>query len=221
MELNVALPMTTAAYYPTSQAGMVRQRIVEIRQQYSRLIEQSSELTRVPAGLIAGLIFVESNGRASAVSSAGAVGLMQLKPQSANDAIFLENRMERLTDAERAIIVRYLGARAEGIFRMKYLGHKLPQNNQTGNVVTKEDLVKPEFNILVGSMLLGLLIDQHTEGSVLRLDKAVVRYNQGYFYKPPGDTIAQTLDSARLRSAEAYNYILKMVGKNGALEVQL
>jgi len=221
MELNISLPMTTAAYYPASQAGMVRQRITEIRQQYSRLIEQSAALTRVPAGLIAGLVFVESNGRATAVSSAGAVGLMQLKPQSANDAIFLENRMERLTEAEREIIIRYLGTRAEGIFRMKYLGHKLPQNNQSGNVVTREDLLKPEFNLLVGSMLLGLLIDQHTEGGVLRLDKAVVRYNQGYFYKPQGDTIAQTLDSARLRSAEAYNYILKMVGRNGALEVQL
>ena len=105
MELNISLPMTTAAYYPASQAGMVRQRITEIRQQYSRLIEQSAALTRVPAGLIAGLVFVESNGRATAVSSAGAVGLIQLKPQSANDAIFLENRMARLTEAEREIII--------------------------------------------------------------------------------------------------------------------
>ena len=38
------------------------------------------------------IIFIESKGEKNAISSAGAIGLMQLTPSSASDIIFLENK---------------------------------------------------------------------------------------------------------------------------------
>jgi hypothetical protein len=65
-------------------------------------------------------------------------------------------------------------------------------------------------------MLIGQLIDQHTESGVPRIDKVVVRYNLGYFYKPQGSTIEQTV---ALVPTESKNYIYKLLGVNGVLSL--
>ncbi len=50
-----------------------------------RLVVRSAQKTGVPAALIAAVIYVESRWRANAVSSAGAIGLMQLMPGTAEE----------------------------------------------------------------------------------------------------------------------------------------
>ena len=145
---------------------------------------------------------------------------MQLKPQAANDTVFLENKQGRLTAAELDILKKYLGNRVNGPLKQKYLSHKIKENNYTGNVVTRADMMNPEFNILCGAMLLGILIDQHQEAGALRLDKVLLRYGLGYFFKPGEGNVEQVLDRVKIKSTEAYSYILKVAGKNGLLETQ-
>jgi len=183
-------------------------------------IKQAEELIKVPGALILSVIFTESAGNPSVVSYVGAAGLMQLKPQAANDTIFLENKQGRLTAGELAVLKKYLGNRINGPLKQKYLSHKIKENNYTGNVVTRADMLNPEFNILCGAMLLGILIDQHQEAGLLRLDKVLLRYGMGYFYKPGEGTIEQVLDRVKPKSSEGYAYILKVLGKNGLLETQ-
>jgi soluble lytic murein transglycosylase-like protein len=168
----------------------------------------------VPGSIIVAVIFTESAGNPSIVSSAGAVGLMQLKPQT-GQRCHSPGKEIRPSDrcGNRQSCAEHLGARLDGPLKQKYLSHKIRENNYTGNVMTKADLQKPELNILLGAMYLGILIDQHYENGILRLDKVVMRYNQGYFFKIPAGNVEATLDFAKGKSKEAYTYALKVVGK--------
>ena len=219
--MNVPIPMTNAAFYSMDKTPLLKSAQAKIARKYRKEIQQAEHLTKVPGAIILSIIFAESAGDENIVSTAGAVGLMQLKLQTAHDTLVQENNLKRLSTTEKTILKKHLGSRLASILSQKYLGQKLQSNNYTGNVITKSDLLIPEFNILVGSIYLGLLIDQHEEKGILRLDKVILRYNQGYFYEPKGNNINETLSSVKIRSKEAYDYVLKVVGKNGLLEVQV
>lgn len=219
-ELSVPIPMTPRVFYPDTAFAQNKAKMDNIGKKFYNEIALAEKLTNVPGALILALIFTESAGNPSIVSSAGAVGLMQLKPQTGNDVIHMENKAGRLSTGELEILKKHLGARVNGPLKQKYLSHKIKENNYTGNIMTRADLQKPELNVLLGAMLLGILIDQHYEQGMLRLDKALVRYNQGYFFKPGTGTVEQVLDRVKGRSREAYSYIIKVVGKNGLLQAQ-
>jgi len=218
--LEVPIPMTPSLFYSNAALPQNKAKLDQIGKKYYKEIKQAEELTKVPGALILSVIFTESAGNPSVVSYVGAAGLMQLKPQAANDTIFLENKQGRLTAGELAVLKKYLGNRINGPLKQKYLSHKIKENNYTGNVVTRADMLNPEFNILCGAMLLGILIDQHQEAGLLRLDKVLLRYGMGYFYKPGEGSIEQVLDRVKPKSSEGYAYILKVLGKNGLLETQ-
>jgi hypothetical protein len=218
--LEVPIPMTPRVFYSNAALPQNKAKLDQIGKKYYKEIKQAEELTKVPGALILSVIFTESAGNPSVVSYVGAAGLMQLKPQAANDTIFLENKQGRLTAGELAVLKKYLGSRINGPLKQKYLSHKIKENNYTGNVVTRADMLNPEFNILCGAMLLGILIDQHQEAGLLRLDKVLLRYGMGYFYKPGEGSIEQVLDRVKPKSSEGYAYILKVLGKNGLLETQ-
>jgi soluble lytic murein transglycosylase-like protein len=218
--LEVPIPLTPRVFYSNVALPQNKAKLDQIGKKYYKEIKQAEELTKVPGALILSVIFTESAGNPSALSYVGAAGLMQLKPQAANDTIFLENKQGRLTPGELAILKKYLGNRINGPLTQKYLSHKIKENNFTGNVVTRADMMNPEFNILVGAMLLGILIDQHQEAGMLRLDKVLLRYGLGYFFKPGEGNVEQVLDRVKGKSTEAYSYILKVAGKNGLLETQ-
>ena len=218
--LAVPIPMTPRGFYSTAARALNKAKLTEIGKKYFREIKQAEILTKVPGALIMSVIFTESAGNPNVVSYVGAAGLMQVMPQTANDVIYFENKAGRLTPGELAILKKYLGTRINGPLKQKYLSHKIKENNFTGNVVVKADMLKPEFNILIGAMYLGLLIDQHREAAGLRLDKALLRYAQGYFFKPAPGNVEQVLDHVKGRSVEAYSYVLKVLGKNGLLETQ-
>lgn len=218
--LEVPIPLTPRVFYSNVALPQNKAKLDQIGKKYYKEIKQAEELTKVPGALILSVIFTESAGNPSALSYVSAAGLMQLKPQAANDTIFLENKQGRLTPGELAILKKYLGNRINGPLNQKYLSHKIKENNFTGNVVTRADMMNPEFNILVGAMLLGILIDQHQEAGMLRLDKVLLRYGLGYFFKPGEGNVEQVLDRVKGKSTEAYSYILKVAGKNGLLETQ-
>jgi len=211
-DLVLTLPFFAEGFYPTEDIPLIKKKLSEVAATFKQPIQLAESLTNVPAALIIAVIFAESKGIPNAQNRSGATGLMQLKPQSANDTIFLEAKKDRLSADEKAILKNQLGDRLDSILKMK--------NLSGGNFVTKEDLLNSQFNILCGSMLLGLLIDQHSENGKLRLDKVIMRYNRGYFFKPKGDSLTETLSQAKQVGSEVYNYILKVTGRNGLIEMQ-
>ena len=218
--IRLKVPLLSESFYNKDAAKMNKTALQNIRRTYSQWIEGAAYLCNVPSEIITAIIFLESGGKPALVSSAGAVGLMQLKPFTANDTIWLENSKNRLTSLEKTLIRKYIGIRLDALLQMKYLNHKLKVNNYSGNVISKNDLTHPYFNVLIGTMLIGLLIDQATTNDQLKFENALLRYNQGYFFVPKGNNIHETMAFLKGRT-EAYNYVLKMVGKNGLMETIL
>lgn len=97
------------------------------------------------------------------------------------------------------------------------MSQPLSCNNRTGNVLTHQDMFDAEFNILVGSIMLKLLIDQETTGGITNLAKVIIRYNKGYFYKFKATTYTGVLNSFS-KGTEPHSYLLKVLGKNGLLD---
>lgn len=215
--LVVKLPMTKAEFYKPSDWPSQQAKLNEIRAKYKKEIEQASKLCNIPVEIIECVIFLESAGNANAVSPAKAQGLMQLTITTATAVVNNEQKKGRLTDPEKAVLKKHLGTRLDCLLKMQYMNHKIACAPK-GVVFTETDLKKPELNILLGTMLLGQLIDEHTEGNVVRLDKVIVRYNAGWSYKPQGKTVEETLAFAKSKGgAETHGYILKFVGATGVL----
>lgn len=215
-------PIAFPGYVPSkanpNPAAMNRAKMNQIYAKYRREIDQAVMLTNVPRELIQAIIFTESSGVPNlSVPPVSATGLMQITPGTADGMLFIEKNKSRLSQQELAVCQRTLGSRMNGIMQQKYLMHKIPANQNTGRTVTVSDLKNPEFNILVGAITLGLLIDEYTENGVVRLDKVHLRYNQGWFYKVAKGTPDIVLAQAKKRGTEAYNNLLKHLGVNGTL----
>lgn len=208
--LNFDVPIFETGYYKSTDRTAILQKINLIRSTYATSINQAAQLTNVPADVIAAFIFIESNGVEYAVNG-NAVGLMQLDAAGVTDMLFLENKNKRLSEAEKAVLRKYMGYRLNQVLAMRYMG-------DGGSYVLNTDLIKPEFNILCGAIYLGILIDEETQGNNIRMDKVVVRYNRGYFNKPGTGTYAQVLAKQPTTTA---NYILKLLGQHGAMDVMI
>ena len=224
-ELNLKIPVTSTAFYESGQISANMDKVNIIKKNYDREIRQAEQLTNLPYEMIAALIFIESGGDKNIISGAGAVGLTQITPDTANAAIAKENLSGRLSEAEKAVLAKYLPELTPIIVKKQSvkvtrLAAILKQPNLGGpTLITKADLKKPELNILLGAMFFKLLLDQSTIGNDIRIEKAIVRYNGGYNKKVPGNNIEETLKS--ITSTETKAYILKMLGKNGVLEMQM
>lgn len=214
---TIHLPIIDKAFYKSSELADVKAIIGNIKSTYGAIIANVSKLTNVPEELIVALIFIESRGKVNAVSGK-ATGLMQLDYTSAGDIVFFNNKQKRLSEPEKALIIKHISqTRFNAIVGMKWMGEKTKANGYKGYVLSKTDLLNPELNILLGAIYVGILIDDHTENGVIRLDKLVLRYNKGFFTKfSKTANVAQIYASA---SKTSQDYIKKLAGQNSALSV--
>jgi hypothetical protein len=108
--------------------------------------------------------------------------------------------------------------------KLAAFGIKFDKAGKT-RVITQADQIKPELNILIGSIVLGQLVDTSwgTQDGVIRLDRVISVYNAG----PYGDTgkkarlgnHASPLALANVVNATTRAYIQKIMGKDGALDI--
>ncbi len=217
MNLNIKIPSITDSFYTTKSIPQIEDKIKNvIRPKYGKYIDNISEISQVPVPLIESFIFIESAGNEKA-QSPYATGLMQLSPATASDVIVKEKGLGRLDDKEAAIIKKYLGSRYSNVEKVK------PKQTSLGKTfVTNADLFKPEFNILVGTMLLGQLVNEFTENGKLRLDKVVTIYNGGRYSKAGKKIISFKGNTEELLTQvpkESADYIKKLMGVNGTLDI--
>jgi hypothetical protein len=213
---NVTIPkrMTEEQFYTDLQAAAAVQGVARIRSRFGTFINQAALLTNVPEPIITSFIYIESGGDPDV--DTGAIGLMQIDHISASEGIYLEHRAKRLTEAEQQALRRFMGSRLDCILKQKSRGQKQACNNMSGVSVTRKELYNPEFNILVGSIYVSLLISESIENGLLRLDKVIARYNRRYDVKPKGVTADEVIaESPSVTKA----YIKKFVGRNGLLEL--
>ena len=182
-----------------------------IEVKYGKYFKFASETSRIPKIILMAFCAVESGGNPTA-GSAGHItqGLMQWNRTFAQAQLEDELAKGRMSPAEKAKLAEY--------------GIKFDAKGKT-RAITNADQLKPELNILIGSIILGQLIDTNwgTDGSGLRLDRVIAVYNAGAFgstgkkarlggHKTPALLAA---DVNAISSA----YIKKIMGKNGALDV--
>ena len=215
--MNIKIPAISKSFYSDSEKGQILSKISEIKNKYGKTVSYVSSITNVPEDLIYSFIFIESAGNEKAVSSFNAVGLMQLVPEAATNVVVDEKKANRLLPQEEEMLKKLIGEKKlDCLKKMQYRNQPMVCNRGTGNVITKQDLLNPDLNILLGTMLLGQLIDLHTENGKVRLDKVIIRYNKGINTKPKGNTIEETVAGY---PTETRNYVYKLVGKNGLLDI--
>lgn len=214
--LNINIPSLSESFYTPIAAKQNEDRIKSvIRPKFGKFINNTSTLTGVPVELIESFIFIESAGNEKA-KSPYATGLMQLSPATASDALVKEKGAGRLQAGEAALIKKYLGNRYSFIEKVK------PKQTSIGKTfITNDDLLKPEFNILVGSILVKQLMDEFTEDGKLRLDKVIAIYNGGRFSKAGKKVIKFKGNTKELLTQvpkETSQYIVKLLGTQGLLD---
>lgn len=228
---------TNTSFYKKNESAGFKALTDSLMVKYGPLVRQAVQLTNVPLAVFQSLLMVENaNSNPQATSSANAYGLGQLQPGAALDVIWRENKLGRLSDAEKAILRKRMGSKLElitvdaapnltGIQKMTQGGFwynaKTAKSTQIKDLVTPQDLFDPEFNLLVSAMALSQLIDEEIQvtpqGNLVRLDKVIVRYNRGYNTK--FTPFIGTEDLVATANQESSDYIKKMVGVHGILSV--
>lgn len=189
----------------------IKSMLERIWKNYGSYIKFASLNSKIPPKVLVAFIAVESGGKADA-GSAGHItqGLMQWNRSYAKTQLERELSQNRMTPAEKSKLAEF--------------GISFDANGKTREI-TNADQLKPELNILIGSIVLGQLIDNDwaKEGNKLRLDRVISVYNAGAY----GDTGKK----ARLGNyptpkalADSVNsisraYIAKIIGKDGALDI--
>jgi soluble lytic murein transglycosylase-like protein len=183
----------------------------KIWKNYGTYIKFASENSKIPANMLTSFIAVESGGNATAGGSGSKTqGLMQWNRDYAQAQLETELKQGRMTPAEKDKLATF--------------GIKFNNAGKT-RAITQADQIKPELNILIGSIVLGQLVDTSwgTQDGVIRLDRVISVYNAGAY----GDTgkkarLGNYATPAALAAAvnsTTRAYIQKIMGKDGALDI--
>ena len=164
-EFNIKIPQIQKSYYDSVAAKANKDKIENIiRPKYGDMIDNIAELVGLPSVLIESFVFIESGGDEKA-QSPYALGLMQLNGATASDTLVFEKGAGRLDKGEIQILKKYLGNRYSILDKVK------PKQKSLGKTfITNSDLLKPELNLLIGSILLKQLTDELTEKGKIRFD---------------------------------------------------
>jgi soluble lytic murein transglycosylase-like protein len=231
MSLNATISVPKPNLQSPSSWGSrnaVKGQVENIMKKYGSFIKTASENARIPAQVIASFIAVESGGNPTAGGSGSVTqGLMQWNRTYAQNILETEYRMGRLTPEEKSILAKYgITFNAQGKTR----------------AITQADQIKPELNIIIGTILLGQYADSYHDGgkstmvnsvarkwakddstNEIRLDRMIAVYNAGA-YGDAGKKARTGAYSTAKALADNVNsitssYIKKMLGKDGAMDV--
>lgn len=148
---------------------------------YGKYFQFAAENSKLPIEMLIAFAAVES-GIGRFIGNAGhpTRGIMQWDRRFAKRQLENELRLGRMTPAEKD--------------KLKEFGITFDTNGLT-RVITEADQIKPELNILIGSIILGQLADSYlnndtpdspawaTENGQIRLDRIIAVYNAGAYGK--------------------------------------
>lgn len=149
----------TGLVSPTSWGSRdtIKQMVKEIHTNYGKYFKFAAENSKIPQEVLISFCAVESGGKPKAGASGHVTqGLMQWNRTYAKKQLETELEQGRMTPAEKAKLAAY--------------GITFDKNGKTREI-TNADQLKPELNILIGSIVLGQLIDT-AWGKDLDLDAA-------------------------------------------------
>lgn len=211
-EVKLIYP-ATGLTAPTSwgSKAQILKMMENINKNYGTYIQFASTESKLPKEMIASFIAVESGGNATAGASGHITqGLMQWNRNYAKSQLETELKLGRMTANEKNKLATY--------------GIKFDANGKT-RAITNADQLKPELNILIGTMLLGQLVDTDwgTENNEIKLDRVIAVYNAGAYgdtgKKARSKTYKTPKDLANAVNSITSAYIKKILGFDGALHL--
>jgi hypothetical protein len=211
-EVKLVYP-ATGLVSPTSWGSKesIKKMINTINSKYGTYIDFVSRESNLPKELISSFIAVESGGNEKAGASGHITqGLMQWNRTYAKAQLEKELKEGRLSKNEKDKLASY--------------GIKFDANGKT-RAITNADQLKPELNILIGSIILGQLVDTDwgTEDGEIKLDRVIAVYNAGAYgdtgKKARSKAYKTPKDLANAVNANTSAYIKKILGTDGALHL--
>lgn len=197
--------------------AQVKESLISGLKNYGKYFKFAAENSKLPVEMLVAFAAVES-GVGKNIGPAGhpTRGIMQWNRSFTKSTLENEFKLGRLTPAEKDKLASY--------------GIKFDANGKTREI-TEADQIKPELNILIGSIIIGMLADSIVDGKKaskswgtdengnVRLDRIIAVYNAGAY----GDTgkKARTGNYVNAQAlANAVNsttstYIKKLMGQNG------
>jgi soluble lytic murein transglycosylase-like protein len=198
---------------PTSWGSpeSIKKMMEKIYKDFGTYISFASKESKLPEKMIASFIAVESGGNPKAGASGHVTqGLMQWNRTYAKAQLERELKEGRMTEGEKKKLAEF--------------GIKFDANGKT-RAITNADQLKPELNILIGTIILGQLVDTDwgTENGEIKLDRIISVYNAGAYgdtgkkarskqYKTPEEL-------AKVVNPISRAYIQKILGVQGALDL--
>lgn len=202
---------------PDQVKAMLREGI----NKYGKFFQFASENSKLPIEMLMAFASVESGiGRNIGASGHPTRGIMQWNRAYAKTQLENELALGRMTPAEKDKLAEF--------------GIKFDKNGKT-RPITEADQIKPELNILIGSIILGQLADSYLDGLVpdspawatendqVRLDRMISVYNAGAYGKtgklarfgghPNAYLLSQALKTAGNNITP--KYISRLMGKGG------
>lgn len=227
---GTSIPMTEQNVFTDKERTNVVAQMKSLISRYGDYLANAAYATGLTINEIVAFMRVENqSGDPTIRSGAGAVGLMQITPNSATDHIIRINgnkiratgtlaiHRTLLTDQAKAILRKRLGNRLDTILKQTDFLVKSTVNAPW--VVTATDLQDPEFNIMLGTLFLKTLVVEETVNGATRWDRVVVRYNAGYSRLVAVPKAFGTTALFAVISTESKNYIKKLAGRNGTMEL--
>ncbi|MVM34976.1 hypothetical protein GO755_33420 [Spirosoma sp. HMF4905] len=221
MNLSLNIPMVARSHSDFKPTDIARHQAAAdyLSATYGTQIEQACRLNTVPDYLLKATLLTENeDAKPDSVNFKGAVGLGQIKPFVGLDMLALANTKKLLTDEKKAVFRKKLGSQLDKILKVDDTS---VFKDSAWQAIILPALKDPEFNTMLAALTLSLFIREHSASGLLRCDYVEARYNQGY-YLLSSRKIAKTLTTDELIDAvpaEAKNYILKVCGRNGWLDI--
>jgi len=216
------IPATDYAFYTDAQAKANETIISRIKNaDYFPSLKKYANRENLPIPLVIAIVATESGGRIVGKNSAGAVGLMQMKKIAALEAIRKASINKDLTAQEKIKIAKVSPEVAKNDFKI-YRARLDGVDYEVAKNQLEQGLYDSDFNLMLGTMLLGQIIDSYTDGGKVDLAKSVAIYNQGSSSRSKisgFNTATQIIEQSTLRE-EGKRYIKKVLGRNGYLHIQ-
>jgi hypothetical protein len=195
--------------------------VQNINAQYGTFIKTWSDTFKIPVGVIVGFIATESGGKMLGPNQYQATGLMQVTPAAIFDSARKwnteVNKSTPLPDSAR----RLLTSKIPNFFTASL-------TSISGSILRNLER-DANFNIMSGTLILRWLLERFTDDSGISqsLNKAMVAYNAGAYRVVLGsdkrgrETPVDSTSLVTNRSVpfESRSYLLKMLGKDGFLEL--
>lgn len=183
--------------------------------------------TNIPVPVLYAMAMIESTGRHTnnngsviVTGTERSTGMMQISPGSFYEGIKKEIRGNRLSQQSQAIIRKYLPGFS---FTMGKSIPGAPEKALLDQIARA--LQSPEFNIWASAIVLRRLLEESASNDkVMRLDKAIVKYNAGEYHSSTRTTEYKFGDTSAIMKVIPVitrSYIVKAVGKNAALEYMI